>query len=72
MYNLSEVISAKRFSYGLCLNGSVHKHAYVSKHTKLIIQIKIKSKNKAKGNIYIIYKDQNQAKYLFRAWPFTG
>jgi hypothetical protein len=30
-----------------------------------------KGKNK-KGNIYIIYKDKNQAKYLFRAWPFTG
>jgi hypothetical protein len=30
----SEVISAKRFSYGLCLNGSVHKYAYVSKTQK--------------------------------------
>jgi hypothetical protein len=32
----------------------------------------MKAKIKTKGNIYIIYKDRNQAKYLFRAWPFTG
>jgi hypothetical protein len=32
----------------------------------------MKTKAKTKGNIYIIYKDRNQAKYLFRAWPFNG
>jgi hypothetical protein len=31
-----------------------------------------RGKIKTKGNIYIIYKGNNQAKYLFRAWPFTG
>jgi hypothetical protein len=36
---------------------------------------KNKNKNKKikiKGSIYIVYKGKNQAKYLFRAWPFTG
>ena len=31
-----------------------------------------KGKIKTKGKIYIIYRGSNQAKYLFRAWPFTG
>ena len=60
--------------YGLCLNGSMHRHAYLSKNAKLINQTKTKNENKGKtkGHIYIIYKGSNQAKYLFRAWPFTG
>jgi hypothetical protein len=54
----------------------VHRHAYVSK-TQKTDQSKSKPKTKTKekkkkGNIYIIYKGSNQAKYLFRAWPFTG
>ena len=60
--------------YDLCLNGSVYKHAYVLKHTKTdqSNQNHNKGKNKKKRNIYIIYKDGDQAKYLFRTWPFTG
>ena len=63
--------------YDLCLNGSVYKHAYVSKHTKThqtdqSNQNHNKGKNKKERNIYIIYKDGDQAKYLFRTWPFTG
>jgi hypothetical protein len=34
--------------------------------------MKTKIKIKTKGSIYIVYKGKNQAKYLFRAWPFTG
>jgi hypothetical protein len=51
-------------------------HIFQKKHKKLINQIKPKMKTKGKiktkGNIYIIYKGKNQAKYIFRAWPFTG
>ena len=31
-----------------------------------------KQKANKRKNIYIIYKGSYQAKYLFRAWPFTG
>jgi hypothetical protein len=34
---LSEVISAKKIFYCLCLNGSVHKYAYFSKKDKKLI-----------------------------------
>jgi hypothetical protein len=36
------------------------------------IQTKTTKEKKTKKNMYIIYKGCHQAKYLFRAWPFTG
>jgi hypothetical protein len=75
LYNLSEVISAKRFFlWSLSEWLSAQACIFFKNTQKMIIQIKNenKGKNKTKGNIYIIYKGKNQAKYLFRAWPFTG
>jgi hypothetical protein len=74
--NFSEVISAKKFFYRLCLNSSVYRYVYFQKTQT----DKFKSKSKQKENenankneiIYIIYKGSYHAKYLFRAWPFTG
>jgi hypothetical protein len=49
---------------------------YFQKHK--LINSKEKSKTKAKEkrkqnqNMYISYKGCHQAKYLFKAWPFTG
>ena len=68
----------KDIFYDLCLNGSVYKHAYISKHTKTH-QTDQSNKNENKGKnkkkkkyLHSIQKDRNQAKYLFRTWPFTG
>jgi hypothetical protein len=36
------------------------------------IQNKTTKEKQTKQNMYIIYKGYHQAKYLFRAWPFTG
>ena len=56
LYKLSEVISARKFFYGLCLNGSVHRYVYFSKNTKTD---QFKSKPKHKVN-----KKCKQKKYL--------
>jgi hypothetical protein len=70
---LCEEIFPWSFSEWLSVQACIYFKTH-QKHTKLINQIKVKTKTKVKikGNIYIIYKDGIQAKYLFRTWPFTG
>jgi hypothetical protein len=73
--NFQKLFQRRNFFYCLCLNSSVYRYGYVQKH-KLINsnqnqKTESKRKRNKRKNIYIIYKGSYQAKYLFRAWPFT-